>query len=80
MHLLHRKMIFSTLLASGLMILTSCGGGGGGSSTPPADTNTSTPPPAPTSITHNGVTYGFVTSPYTGKVWLDRNLGAARVC
>ena len=34
----------------------------------------------PTTITHNGTTYGFVTSPYTGKVWLDRNLGAARVC
>jgi len=33
-----------------------------------------------TSITHNGTTYGFVTSPYTGKVWLDRNLGAAQVC
>jgi len=32
------------------------------------------------SITHNGTTYGFVTSSYTGKVWLDRNLGAARVC
>jgi len=34
----------------------------------------------PTTITHNGTTYGFVTSPHTGKVWLDRNLGAARVC
>ena len=32
------------------------------------------------SITHNGTTYGVVKSPYTGKVWLDRNLGAARVC
>ncbi len=32
------------------------------------------------SITHNGTTYGAVISPYTGKVWLDRNLGAARVC
>ena len=31
-------------------------------------------------ITHNGVTYGTVTSPYTGKVWLDRNLGASQVC
>jgi len=31
-------------------------------------------------ITHNGSTYGTVTSPYTGKVWLDRNLGASRVC
>jgi len=32
------------------------------------------------SITHNGTTYGVVTSPYTKEVWLDRNLGAARVC
>jgi len=31
-------------------------------------------------ITHNGTSYGIVTSPYTGKVWLDRNLGAAEVC
>jgi hypothetical protein len=32
------------------------------------------------SITHNNTTYGTVTSPYTGKVWLDRNLGASQVC
>jgi len=32
------------------------------------------------SIIHNGITYGFVTSPHTGRIWLDRNLGAARVC
>jgi len=31
-------------------------------------------------IIHNGTMYGTVTSPHTGKVWLDRNLGAARVC
>ena len=31
-------------------------------------------------ITHNGITYGKVTSPYTGRVWLDRNLGATQVC
>ena len=31
-------------------------------------------------ITHNGTTYKTVTSPYTNKVWLDRNLGASRVC
>ena len=31
-------------------------------------------------ISHNGVNYDAVTSPYTGKVWLDRNLGAERVC
>jgi hypothetical protein len=31
-------------------------------------------------IVHNGTSYGKVTSPYTGRVWLDRNLGASRVC
>ena len=31
-------------------------------------------------ITHNGTDYCAVVSPYTGKVWLDRNLGAAQVC
>lgn len=31
-------------------------------------------------ITHNGTDYKEVCSPYTGKAWLDRNLGAARVC
>lgn len=31
-------------------------------------------------ITHNGVIYGTVTSPHTGRVWLDRNLGASQVC
>ena len=32
------------------------------------------------SMTHNGVIYGSVTSPHTGRVWLDRNLGALQVC
>jgi uncharacterized protein (TIGR02145 family) len=31
-------------------------------------------------IVHNGTSYGTITSPYTGKVWLDRNLGANRAC
>ena len=31
-------------------------------------------------ITHNGFDYCPVTSPHTTKVWLDRNLGVARVC
>ncbi|MDB2562100.1 fibronectin type III domain-containing protein [Sulfurimonas sp.] len=31
-------------------------------------------------ISHNGKSYDTVTSPTTGKVWLDRNLGADRVC
>lgn len=43
-------------------------------------TDTNTIVPDATSITHNGTTYGFVTSPHTGKVWLDKNLGAAEIC
>ena len=31
-------------------------------------------------FTHNSVNYKAITSPYTGKVWLDRNLGATQVC
>jgi len=33
-----------------------------------------------TTISHNGTSYGTVMSPYTGKIWLDRNLGATKVC
>lgn len=32
------------------------------------------------SILFNGDLYKEVTSPFTGKVWLDRNLGASEVC
>jgi uncharacterized protein (TIGR02145 family) len=32
------------------------------------------------SISHNNLTYQTVVSPSTGRVWLDRNLGANRVC
>ncbi|WP_458701348.1 PKD domain-containing protein [Sulfurospirillum sp. 1307] len=31
-------------------------------------------------IVFKGLTYGTITSPTTGKAWLDRNLGASRVC
>lgn len=31
-------------------------------------------------FTFNELEYSTVTSPYTGRVWLDRNLGASRVC
>jgi len=31
-------------------------------------------------ITHKEITYETVTSPFTGEVWLDRNLGASQVC
>ncbi|WP_415251194.1 DUF4214 domain-containing protein [Sulfurimonas sp.] len=31
-------------------------------------------------ISHNGYEYDTVISPYTGRTWLDRNLGADQVC
>jgi hypothetical protein len=33
-----------------------------------------------TSVSFKGLTYNFVVSPDTGRVWLDRNLGATAVC
>ncbi len=33
-----------------------------------------------TTIVHNGTEYKVLTSPITGKQWLDRNLGATSVC
>jgi len=33
-----------------------------------------------TTIMHHGIRYETVTSPYTSRVWLDRNLGATQVC
>jgi len=35
---------------------------------------------ATTKIIHNGTVYGIVKSSHTGRTWLDRNLGASRVC
>lgn len=32
------------------------------------------------SLTHNGLLYRTVASPYTGRIWLDRNLGASTPC
>ena len=31
-------------------------------------------------ITHKGLKYGIITSPVTGRIWLDRNLGATAAC
>lgn len=79
---MNTKTLQILTLASGLLLLNACGGGS--KSTTP-DVNTSQPDvntsvPVATSITHNGTTYGFVTSPHTTRIWLDKNLGAAEVC
>jgi uncharacterized protein (TIGR02145 family) len=33
-----------------------------------------------TSVSHGSITYNTIESPYTGKSWLDKNLGATSVC
>ncbi len=60
------KNISIALLVALSLSFNGCSGGSSGS-----DDGT---------ITHNGVVYKTVTSPYTSKVWLDRNLGASQVC
>ena len=45
-----------------------------------ADQVTRTVTVAAYSVTYHGTTYGAVKSPYTDKIWLDRNLGASQVC
>jgi len=34
----------------------------------------------PSLIIHKGITYASLSSPITGRIWLDRNLGARKVC
>jgi len=70
--------IKSTLTIATLLTLSACGG----STTSNQDEEETRHEVAPegTSIIHNGTLYGTVVSPYTGRVWLDRNLGAERVC
>ncbi len=62
-----RILVLSLAVA---FLLSACGGGSGSSKEANDD---------PT-VTHKGFTYGIVTSPITGKKWLDRNLGAKEVC
>jgi hypothetical protein len=65
------NLLRSMVLIIGVTLFTACGGG---SSAANSAVN------GAVLVTHNGVDYGTVVSPHTGKVWLDRNLGAARVC
>jgi len=63
-----RSISIVLILVLGLSF-SACGGGGGDDTPLPQGY-----------ITHNGVNYKEVTSPYTQKVWLDRNLGASQAC
>ncbi len=64
------KLSQIAILSLATAFVVGCGGGGDSSNNTTTDTT----------ITHNGVSYKTVKSPTTGRIWLDRNLGAARVC
>ena len=73
-------MLFSAqwkLTLSGLFILTTLAACGGGSKEPAVDGDVSL---NSDTLIFNGLTYRNVISPYTGKTWLDRNIGASEVC
>ena len=84
--------IFNIVLVSIIvLVINNCGGSKNSSGTTalpspsPSPSPSSSPSPSPTppvvdKILHNGTNYKTVVSPNTGRIWLDRNLGAARVC
>ncbi len=79
--------IFKIVLSAMIVLYFSACGGSSSSDDKPTNnnpTNPSTSSPSsgnnPTTISHNGFSYGIVSSPITGKQWLDRNLGASEVC
>lgn len=82
------KLIPVSVSIFSLLLLTNCGSGGGEKSSEQITDNenhtlttkTTQEQIPDTIITHNGFTYESVTSPLTQRVWLDRNLGASRVC
>lgn len=55
------------LLSLAVLIFIACGGSSSSSSSTEI-------------ISHNSFSYNIITSPITGKKWLDRNLGASEVC
>lgn len=61
-----KKIAYLTSACAVALTLAGCGGGGSGTIS--------------TCIVFNGLKYCPATSPYTGKLWLDRNLGASEVC
>lgn len=67
-----KKVLQFSAITCCVLALSGCGGSDG-SSTNGAEGFQS-------GDTWNGLVYETVTSPYTGRVWLDRNLGASQVC
>lgn len=70
---MHKYLLFLVII-----LIIGCGGGGSSSTT---TTNNNTNDSTNTNtISHGGFSYNIITSPITGKKWLDRHLGASEVC
>jgi len=84
------KLSQIAILSIATAFVVGCGGGGNSSSNSNTDSNTSNFNTHGVGVIHNtftktpftykGTMYIMVKSPTTGRVWLDRNLGASRVC
>jgi len=64
------KSLYVAFAMGIVLMFSACGGG---EDDAPAQDNSTT-------VVHNGVSYKEVDSPFTQHIWLDRNLGASRVC
>jgi len=75
----YKNICIAAVVAVGL---SACGGGGSSDANKTSSAYDGDVPAQPVNetIVHNGTLYGSVVSPKTGRVWLDRNLGAQRVC
>ena len=78
-----KTIINTTILLSTSVLFFGCGSSDGDSTTE----EVTTPEPITQTQTidttikdSSGLVYETVTSPYTSRVWLDRNLGASQVC
>jgi len=61
-----KQTAYAALSCAAFFSLAGCGGSGSGNFS--------------SCIVYKGLTYCTATSPYTGRTWLDRNLGATEAC
>jgi len=69
------KNISLLVTLSALIITLNGCGGDSDTTTDPQDGDQNS-----VTISHRGLLYNTITSPSTGRIWLDRNLGATRTC
>ena len=75
---MHSRYISQILITTAVILsVNGCGGGGSDGGTTSSGSGTTL---EVTEISHNSVGYNAITSSSTGRIWLDRNLGASQSC